>query len=98
MAEIWTPGMARAARAWVCVMLPEPIRPMCVVMGASKQKDDTKNTGVDLENSEKRREKALTLSSQREGHRGHGEIGAPTATSGRECLRCQSGGETTALQ
>src|SRR5712664_1260635 len=36
MAAIWTPGMARAARAWVCVMLPEPIRPMWVVMGGGR--------------------------------------------------------------
>ena len=33
MAEIFTPGIAVAARAWVRVMLPEPIRPMWVVMG-----------------------------------------------------------------
>jgi hypothetical protein len=26
------PGTARAARAWVSVMLPEPIKPMWVVM------------------------------------------------------------------
>src|SRR5712664_2845434 len=32
MAEISTPGMERAARAWVSVMLPPPIRPMWVVM------------------------------------------------------------------
>src|ERR1700720_2557733 len=33
MAAIFTLGWARAARAWVCVMLPEPIRPIWVVMG-----------------------------------------------------------------
>src|SRR6267154_1232562 len=36
MAEIFTSGMALAARAWVWVMLPEPIRPMWVVMEVSK--------------------------------------------------------------
>src|SRR5260370_1310061 len=32
MAAISTPGMARAARAWVSVMLPPPMRPMWKVM------------------------------------------------------------------
>src|ERR1700737_3576303 len=36
MAAIWTPGMARAALAWVCVMLPEPIRPTGGVRGGDR--------------------------------------------------------------
>src|SRR5258708_23516247 len=36
MAAICAPGMERAARAWVSLMLPEPIRPTWVVMGRDR--------------------------------------------------------------
>src|SRR5260370_1870317 len=80
MAAIWTPGMTRAARAWVCEMLPEPIRPMWVVMGGGRMiRNFWRRERINTEGAE--------VAAQRAGRNGRFD-----AMRLGMCLRWDSGG------